>query len=123
MENHYKLYQNGEINFSLQAPDNATIATVLVKLANSHYQAYFSDLRNHASKKPVLVYHGEDKQLAITSAYRVAKYFARTLDDKFEDHADIKHLFAEFAEDNGSAFIPYSKAEGQEECPNEGSDE
>ncbi|MBS3074911.1 hypothetical protein J4429_00470 [Candidatus Pacearchaeota archaeon] len=86
----YKLYRDGEITFTLQAPDNATIAIVSVKSTNSHYQAYLSDLRNHAFKKPVLIYHGQDKKLAITAAQGVARYFARSLDSNFEDKTEIE---------------------------------
>jgi hypothetical protein len=125
-EKHYRLYLDGETNFTLQAPDNTTIAVFSVKTNDNkeeiYYKACFTDLRNHASKEPKIVYYGQDKESAINAARGAARYFIRTLDDKFEDKTEIEHLLKQIREDDLS-FVPQFEIGEPEESPRVGSDE
>lgn len=87
----HRLYQDGEINFTLQSPDNKTIAVFSVHSDSGIYHASITDLTKKLIQKTQF-YQGLDKQRAIYFAYMEAKSFARSLSPNFEDLTQIKRL-------------------------------
>lgn len=86
----YRLYQDGEINFTLQSPDNSTLAIFSVNQQENFYKVNKLDLRKQGTPLRTLIYHGSKKELAIRSAYEAALYFSKTLDANFEDRTEIR---------------------------------
>lgn len=104
----YRLYRDGEINFILQAPDNKTIAVFSVhELEGGFYQGIMTDVRKFTAVREI-IYHGEDKQLALAAVHDVAKYFAKQLDPNFQDltHLQIGKLEKEAQTPNLSPQSP-----------------
>lgn len=86
----YRVYQDGETNFTIQgpSPDNSTLAIFSVK-ASCNNPNYYSiarvDLRTQGSPNKQEFYSGEGKEKTINIAYILATNFASALDPKFED--------------------------------------
>lgn len=90
----YRLYQDGEINFTLQAPDNHTVAVFAAHQSEEGknlFRVSRTDLRKpNCIQKTLDTIHGKER--AVEIAYLEAKKFASKLDPDFEDHTEIGEL-------------------------------
>jgi hypothetical protein len=86
----YRIYQDGEINFTIQAPDNKTIAIFSIKNQENNYHSIITDLRTPKIITQVLE-NNLEKRDAIISAYNNAKDFAKSLSPDYEDRTELKN--------------------------------
>jgi hypothetical protein len=86
----YRLYQDGEIDFTLQAPDNSTIAVLGVHYSSEGYFTLLPPEKQFGERKEI--YLGQDRQEAIRGAYFRAVIFAKSIDPDFKDLTKIGEL-------------------------------
>lgn len=95
---HYKLFQDGEINFTIQNSENRTTGIFSVKECRNAYRIYFTDLSKLGFPNTSPVADVYDKERAILQAYKRARFMGREFDPDFEDKTELGKL-EEFAQE------------------------
>lgn len=91
----YALYQDGEINFTIQAPDNTTIAIFSAKKSetSSRYSISKSDFTKPCFPKTETIFSGPySREETIELAYRLAHKFATDIDLNFKDKTSMRNI-------------------------------